>query len=458
MPLTCDSTAPPQSHTPSTIESAVEAKPNKTPNLRRLMALQDEAFVRRCYEVLLKREPEEAGLQIQLNSLRSGAIDKYGIIRAMTKSEEGRIANAKLPGLTRANIDYQISRTPIIGGLYRWSGALFRLPKLLRRISALEIKLAAQKNIAIATEQELAQTKSQLEQATLKLAAPNPELKSSLAKLNTHSAEFSKLEVKRNVTERRLNELENQLVQLNQLVTTPPVEDAEVVLSEPPSENKIDYDKFYFDFENEFRGSRALIKSRHQIYLPIVQDLINEIGDQPILDIACGRGEWLELLQENHFSACGIDINAASLEEAKKLNLDVQCQDAFEYLAKINDSTFILVTAFHLIEHLELTDMLILIDEIKRVLIPGGKIILETPNPENFVVSGHDFYLDPTHRNPLPPVMMEFVLRQRGFANTHTTGLHPPVKTNVFRGLEGAGRLNKMFFGFQDYNVMGTKP
>jgi O-antigen chain-terminating methyltransferase len=40
--------------------------------------------------------------------------------------------------------------------------------------------------------------------------------------------------------------------------------------------------------------------------------------------------------------------------------------------------------------------------------MPGGLLILETPNPENLVVGACTFWYDPTHIRPLPPAMMRF--------------------------------------------------
>jgi O-antigen chain-terminating methyltransferase len=92
------------------------------------------------------------------------------------------------------------------------------------------------------------------------------------------------------------------------------------------------------------------------------------------------------------------------------------------------------------------------LDECRRVLQPGGCVIFETPNPENLVVGAYTFYFDPTHRNPLPPQMIEFLVEQRGFADVEILRLHP-------RAEEGSDQelLNKWFRTATDYAVIGWK-
>ena len=98
--------------------------------------------------------------------------------------------------------------------------------------------------------------------------------------------------------------------------------------TKPIQPNYID---FYRAFEEQFRGSRELITSRLQVYLPFVEPL-KTIETTPIaLDLGCGRGEWLELLQNNGFQAKGVDLDEGMLSACYELNLDVQLGDALEY-------------------------------------------------------------------------------------------------------------------------------
>jgi O-antigen chain-terminating methyltransferase len=117
------------------------------------------------------------------------------------------------------------------------------------------------------------------------------------------------------------------------------------------------------------------------------------------------------------------------------------------------------VTAFHLIEHLAHRTLIALIDEILRVLMPGGIVIFETPNPTNLIVSACHFYLDPTHRHPLPPDLSRHLLEARGFCDVKMTEMHPfGSEHQILEGDEKVkNSLNQYFFSAQDYAVIGRK-
>jgi O-antigen chain-terminating methyltransferase len=137
-----------------------------------------------------------------------------------------------------------------------------------------------------------------------------------------------------------------------------------------------------------------------------------------VLDLGCGRGEWLELMTEAGFEAHGVDLDAAMLQECRQRCLAVQRGDAVAHLRGLGDESLSAVSAFHLIEHLSFDRLFTLVEEALRVLAPGGLLILETPNPENLLVATGDFHLDPTHRRPLPPPLLAFLTEFCGFART----------------------------------------
>jgi SAM-dependent methyltransferase len=115
------------------------------------------------------------------------------------------------------------------------------------------------------------------------------------------------------------------------------------------------------------------------------------------------------------------------------------------------------VTGFHIIEHLSFNGLVTLLDEVMRVLRPGGIVIFETPNPENLVVGSNYFYLDPTHRHPLPTELMEFLFKNRGFEQIEILPLHPWEDGRVAGEGELAERFNAYIYGPMDYAVVGRK-
>ncbi|MCK5681104.1 class I SAM-dependent methyltransferase, partial [bacterium] len=106
--------------------------------------------------------------------------------------------------------------------------------------------------------------------------------------------------------------------------------------------------KFYKEFEDEFRGSADLIKSRLRVYLPFLEPLKEINPDVRIVDLGCGRGEWLELLGENGFSALGVDIDDEMLATCRENGHSVEKSDALSFLKTLDDECLSVVTAFHL--------------------------------------------------------------------------------------------------------------
>ena len=221
-----------------------------------------------------------------------------------------------------------------------------------------------------------------------------------------------------------------------------------------------DMDALYVAFENTFRGTREDIKSRLAVYLPILESAGIGKPDKPVLDLGCGRGEWLELLGEQGFCAKGVDRNGAMIVMCRSLNVEVSEGDALDYLSALDDSSIGAVTAFHIVEHLPFEALIALLDECLRVLKPGGLLILETPNPTNVLVGSNNFYLDPTHVHPLPPAMLRFFVDGRGYSESRILELHPYPATAMLpdEGDLVAKRINEHFYGPQDYAVIARRP
>lgn len=217
-----------------------------------------------------------------------------------------------------------------------------------------------------------------------------------------------------------------------------------------------DLDLLYVDFEAEFRGAREEVMRRQEVYL---EDVRQVPGPLPLLDVGPGRGEWLELLGANDIRAYGVDINPALAALAETYDVDVRIVDAIEHLSAVAEGSLRGVTAFHVVEHLEVNDVISLVDAALVALQPGGILIFETPNPTNLIVGSCGFYLDPTHLRPLHPELLEFLVRNRGFADVCIRYLHPvrevdPVQEGDALGAEIAWSL----LGPQDYAVVATKP
>jgi SAM-dependent methyltransferase len=180
-------------------------------------------------------------------------------------------------------------------------------------------------------------------------------------------------------------------------------------------------DAFYLAFEDRFRGTRNEIRKRMRVYLPFLkrQGISQDKG--AILDVGCGRGEWLQLLRESNYSkASGVDSNASMVEQCRGHGLDVTLTDGISHLGTLRSGALAVLTAFHLIEHLNFSQLMKLLAESQRVLAPGGLAIFETPNARNILVGASDFYRDMTHRNPIHPDTITFALESVGFRDANS--------------------------------------
>jgi O-antigen chain-terminating methyltransferase len=188
---------------------------------------------------------------------------------------------------------------------------------------------------------------------------------------------------------------------------------------------QLDLPSFYADFEKRFRGEQQMVRERQQYYLQFIDEAGAGTPEARVLDLGCGRGEWLTLLREHNKFAHGVDLNDPFLDLCRGRGLEVTKADALEYLTTCEPASLGAVTGFHIIEHMVAFEQIRLVQLAFRALRPGGVLILETPNLENLQVAAHDFYLDPTHVRPVPAKLLDFTARQVGFGDVRTEGRAP---------------------------------
>lgn len=196
---------------------------------------------------------------------------------------------------------------------------------------------------------------------------------------------------------------------------------------------------FYRAFEDRHRGSRELIKKRLNVYRAFVEPLIYAEEKSHAVDLGCGRGEWLEILGEMGISALGIDLDQGMLDACVDRGLNVIHGDAIAHLAQMESESQLVVSAFHVVEHISFDQLQSLVKEAHRVLKPGGILIMETPNPENIMVAGCNFYLDPSHVKPIPPDLLLFTTEFFNFG-----------RSKILRLQEGADILRSQSLNLND--------
>ena len=227
--------------------------------------------------------------------------------------------------------------------------------------------------------------------------------------------------------------------------------------SRPPNGAGDRFAALYDDFTDRFRGSTADVTAKLRGYLPEVHRLVGAGG---AVDLGSGRGEWLMLLRDAGLKASGVDPNPAFVGAARERGLEVSLGDAVGHLQDLPPDSVDLVTAFHVIEHLDTEELLALMEAALTALRAGGCLLLETPNPTNLVMAACDFYNDPTHRSPLPPALVEYLVSSQGFVEVEVRPLHPTLPS--VQADPAAAQLPepvwRRLFGPQDYAVLGYKP
>lgn len=219
----------------------------------------------------------------------------------------------------------------------------------------------------------------------------------------------------------------------------------------------------YFMLHRRFRGNEAEVKKKQQVYLQYFK------RKKRILDLGCGRGEFLELLQENGIDAQGVDANLDMVFLAKEKGLNVTHEDIFNFLERQPVDSFEGIFCSQVIEHLSWDQLVRLVKQCHLKLLPGSPLVLETINPECLLVFGRSFYLDPTHRQAVHPQLLRFLLKLEGFEPLDVVYLslvECQLPTREWPGLTTQQNqqwiasleiLNKALFGYQDYAIVAHK-
>jgi O-antigen chain-terminating methyltransferase len=477
----------------------------------------DGHFVENMFKGLLKRKPDTEEMNRYLLLLRQGQMSKKEMIAKIRFSTEGRSKSIVVSGIYLPFISSLLGRLPLIGFLFKIMMAMLRLPSLINQIRQLEahsqipeikseqlaelIQTTLQTSLqsVLAQKVERSELDSKAERAELESKAERSELANKVTqseleeKVDYRSlasmleakvdqvaltealalrVDYDSLKIKlaakanqtdmtqalTQLTDHKVNLLDNQR-RLNLLL-----EEARKRLPEPFSNEQLTtmvnqqdhvFDAMYMAFEDKFRGTRKDIKHRQEVYIPTIQQALKATKNALVIDMGCGRGEWLELLQEHDIVAQGIDLNTIMIKECESRQLMAKEADIIDYLRQLNAATVSAITGFHIIEHLPFKVMISFLDECLRVLKPGGVIIFETPNPENILVGACHFYTDPSHHNPLVPETMRFIVEQRGFEKTEIKRLHK--YSDFYQVNTDDEFLKNHFYNEMDFAIIGHK-
>lgn len=220
-------------------------------------------------------------------------------------------------------------------------------------------------------------------------------------------------------------------------------------------------DWHYAAFENRHRGNEEEVKKQQSQFLPYFQE------KGKVLDLGCGRGEFLELCRDNGIDAQGIDLNEQMVEICQDKGLDCQKGDILESLAERQDKTLEGIFSSQVIEHLSPAQLKKLIELAYFKLAPGGHIVLETINPASVFALVQIFFLDLTHQKPIHPQTLKFLLESSGFEDVEIKYSHP-LEQEQLQTLPGADEtasilnrnidnLNRLLYAPPNYSAIGLK-
>jgi len=255
-------------------------------------------------------------------------------------------------------------------------------------------------------------------------------VQASLIETTTHHTEQVVNEVRGHL-EAELNVAKRDLDNLRRMsATQTPTTGA--APSKPQTPAVID-DALYISLEDHFRGDKATVRQRQMEYLPYISHIVSD--QFPLIDLGCGRGEWLQVLKENRLSARGIDSNTACVAECTENGLSASLGELLDTLTQLPDASCGSITMFQVLEHLPFDVVVNVLREARRVLIPGGVFIGEVPNSETLRVGASTFWIDPTHQRPLFPAVLAFLASSVGFSGVTGKYSSPLAPTPDLTGL-----------------------
>ncbi len=241
-----------------------------------------------------------------------------------------------------------------------------------------------------------------------------------------------------------------------------------------PEETDLDAHQ-YVCFEDAFRGPTEEIAARQRAYLPYFE------GASEVVDVGCGRGEFLALLRDAGIAARGVDANAEAVERCRERGLEAARSDALGYLRRLPDESIGGLFSAQVVEHLEADYLMQLLGAAHRTLRPGSRVVLETINPASWTAFFSAYVRDITHRHPLHPETLGYLLRACGFVDVTTVYRAPiPDAAKLQRAVvdptlaatpagaavcalaetinQHADRLNGLAFAEQDYAAIARRP
>ncbi|HVO99039.1 MAG TPA: methyltransferase domain-containing protein [Bryobacteraceae bacterium] len=242
--------------------------------------------------------------------------------------------------------------------------------------------------------------------------------------------------------------IHNELKVIRQKAVASPVAGPAGAAATEPAVAPIHID--WLRFAENFRGPEEKIRERQRHYV------LRFAGSAPVLDLGCGRGEFLEAARDAGLAASGIDLSDECVALCRAKGLHAEKADLFGYLDAQADQSLGGIYCSQVVEHIDPHRLPDLIALMAKKMRPGALAIIETPNPECLAIFATHFFLDPTHTRPVPPALLGFYMEDAGFGRLEIERISPAVESMpVLAELPKAVR--EKFFGGLDYVIYGRK-
>jgi 2-polyprenyl-3-methyl-5-hydroxy-6-metoxy-1,4-benzoquinol methylase len=217
----------------------------------------------------------------------------------------------------------------------------------------------------------------------------------------------------------------------------------------------------YTGFENRFRGSEDAVKIQLEEYLPFFKK------GKKVVDLGCGRGEFLDLLKSKWIDAEGIDINEQMVSICQDKGLTCRKGDILEQLIEYANGSLGGIFSSQVIEHLPPPYLKRMLELVYVKLEPSAPVVLETINPTSVFALVQIYHLDISHKQPVHPQALKYLLESSGFEDIQIQ-YSAPLEEEMLKTLPGADEqsallnqnidsLNKLLYAPPNYAAIGYK-
>lgn len=464
-------------------------KPLREVDGRSLLHYNNKELIKIAYRSILLREVDEQALINAENNIKKQTLSRHEFLYNLSHSEEAKKVGIKV---SHINFTYYkercwkiIKRIPVVGYTINWIRNLVLLPNTIYTLQKNVIDIVMRLDWLGEENQELKaayiKLKKELEKEERRfhqelevvkelqenVEQDRMEIWKNLEQLyereekNRQEEQNNKLKIQEKII-RNQSALDNCIKRLVNMEEG--IKREKAIKLEEEKKNKEIMDLFYLHYNEKLMpDSREDVEERQEIYLPIIDEWCgnSERSNLHMIDLGCGEGEFLELIGKHGYTIYGVDNNSMVIRKVKETlpELKIVEYEALEYLKTLEDQSVDFISSFHMVEHLEFIEIIELLRECYRVLSQNGLMILETPNPLNLLISTYYFYLDPTHKKPIPLELLAYFLEESGF-EIKKIQMFRPLNFCPYSYEDKEDKLRDIVFRFnmeQVYSIMAVK-